>query len=1040
MLLLWFMACGSDKGITIFNSPPEPFITSHEQNTSFYEGQQVLLIGSLSDPNDAPENISSRWYAGSREICSSSYADSEGKVYCDATILEGDEQLILEATDPDNATGSDFLDIIVSPSLPPSSEIINPITDGVYYSDLLISFQGRIWDPEEEPDTLVAYWKSSNDGILENIDVIPDENGVVQGYAQLSEGQHAITLHVEDSVGKTNSPEATIIRVGAPNSAPSCAIITPSNQDVAAAGVGLSFVGEVHDVDLPANLLSVSWASDKDGELGISTPSTAGAVIFSYSDLSVDTHTITMLVTDELGETCADIISLRISNPPMVEILSPTDGTVFSEGDAIGFEVLVSDAQAAPEELTLRWDLDGAPYSLTPATSSGIALHTDSSIPSGTHVLSVTATDTDGLTNADQMSFVVNGLPSSPIVSIQPQPAYTEDNLLAQAAGSVDPEGDLVTYTYEWFKNGTSQGITSASLSAGNTQKHELWTVRVTPFDSISSGTPTESSITIHNTPPEITDIVIAPLSGYYNDIILQCNPNAIDPDELPDFSYIWLVDGQIVGTDLDIELNGLGLVPGDDVTCIVTATDSDGAADTYSETITLENRPPTVNDVMLTPNPIFTNDTVTANPTITDPDGDTIASIHYEWHISDASNNYNDWIVQTGLSNTLDGLQHFEKDDVISVIVTPNDGTIDGSSFTSSSYTVENSTPTAPLAHITPNPAIVGQQDLYCMIDMEASDPDGDPIQYSFSWYDPSNNVWSTSAISNTVSNTLPSSDTTVGTWICTVNPHDGIEFGTPGNAEVLIQDDCPPTGDGSSHSCAASSCYHILANGYSQGDGYYWIDPDGAGVVEAYCDMTTEGGGWSLALQVDAGSNLFAYNSAYWTNNQEYGTLTDFASGLDYKSPLFFRSTAQEVLIELESNASSHAMATTLTQPRPLRTLFATNTYVATNFGRTEWMAFDTNTSLQSCCNQEGFNNSTASTDGLNVRIGILANGPTDCDCDSPDSVIGLGRSDDSCYQNGIFSLGYPVMAGNVTICDDGTYSNGLRNIGVLGRLYIR
>ena len=205
MILFIIFACRSDKGITVFNTPPEPFITSHEQQTEFYVGQEVQFIGSLSDPNDIPENIMARWYSGSRELCESSYANEEGKVYCDATIIETDEQILLEAIDPDNATGSDFLDIVVSPSLPPSSEIINPYADGVYYSDLLISFQGKITDPEEPSERLTAYWKSSNDGILNNIDIMPDENGVILGYALLSEGQHAITLHVEDSVGKTNN-------------------------------------------------------------------------------------------------------------------------------------------------------------------------------------------------------------------------------------------------------------------------------------------------------------------------------------------------------------------------------------------------------------------------------------------------------------------------------------------------------------------------------------------------------------------------------------------------------------------------------------------------------------------------------------------------------------------------------------------------------------------------------------------------------------------------------------------------------------------
>ena len=35
------------------------------------------------------------------------------------------------------------------------------------------------------------------------------------------------------------------------------------------------------------------------------------------------------------------------------------------------------------------------------------------------------------------------------------------------------------------------------------------------------------------------------------------------------------------------------------------------------------------------------------------------------------------------------------------------------------------------------------------------------------------------------------------------------------------------------------------ILDDGYSTGDGTYWIDPDGTGAFEVYCDMTTDGGG---------------------------------------------------------------------------------------------------------------------------------------------------------------------------------------------------
>ena len=63
------------------------------------------------------------------------------------------------------------MSLVVSPTESPEALILTPTSDGVYYSDQLITFEGLLSDAEDAAETLIGYWESSVDGVLEDVDV-----------------------------------------------------------------------------------------------------------------------------------------------------------------------------------------------------------------------------------------------------------------------------------------------------------------------------------------------------------------------------------------------------------------------------------------------------------------------------------------------------------------------------------------------------------------------------------------------------------------------------------------------------------------------------------------------------------------------------------------------------------------------------------------------------------------------------------------------------------------------------------------------------
>ena len=188
----------------------------------------------------------------------------------------------------------------------------------------------------------------------------------------------------------------------------------------------------------------------------------------------------------------------------------------------------------------------------------------------------------------------------------------------------------------------------------------------------------------------------------------------------------------------------------------------------------------------------VYTTDTVIATASISDADSNQTLSATYEWHVIDFATG-TDNIAQTGSDDTLDGNTHFDRDDEVYVVVTPHDGFTSGTPVTSTARTIGNTPPTGLAISVTPDPAELGQDDLTCSVDIIATDLDGDAIQYTYEWIDPTGTQQQITTNVSDLQDVVLASNTTEGLWTCHVTSFDGTDTGTTISADANVEESMP-------------------------------------------------------------------------------------------------------------------------------------------------------------------------------------------------------------------------------------------------------
>jgi hypothetical protein len=190
-----------------------------------------------------------------------------------------------------------------------------------------------------------------------------------------------------------------------------------------------------------------------------------------------------------------------------------------------------------------------------------------------------------------------NSPPVITSVSILPEKP-TKESELNLSIQSKDPDGDPITYQYQWLKNEEEIiGQNQNTLKKGNFKKGDLIRVRVTPSDGKANGMPFLSTpLQILNSPPIIQEIWMEPKLAYVTDR-LKTNVKSSDPDgDFIYFTYQWEKNGVVLNEERAEFLEKGQFKKGDSIAVIVTPDDREIlGTPKKSEPLIISNSPPLI-------------------------------------------------------------------------------------------------------------------------------------------------------------------------------------------------------------------------------------------------------------------------------------------------------------------------------------------------------------------------------------------------------------------------------------------------------------
>lgn len=321
---------------------------------------------------------------------------------------------------------------------------------------------------------------------------------------------------------------------------------------------------------------------------------------------------IVVRATDQFGDSVTASFRVHIqpvgnTAPTATVALSPAQPLINSTLTATATR---ADAQSHPVNLTYVWKNGSVVLKTTTASDSltdTLNLTEFAAQVAAGDTITVEVTPNDGFVDGNTVSTtrVIDNSNTAPTatVGLSPEDPTVTSVVTATAAPS-DVNGQLVSLTYRWINETTSEElkITSASsnltdtlnLTGLNISKGDTLKVEVTPNDGTTNGTAASDSVTVANSAPVAT--VSLGVGNPTVDSVVTATATATDADgDTVSLTYVWKIGTTTVRTETttsltdQLDLSTTALDVGDAVLTVeVTPNDGtiDGALVSDSKTI----------------------------------------------------------------------------------------------------------------------------------------------------------------------------------------------------------------------------------------------------------------------------------------------------------------------------------------------------------------------------------------------------------------------------------------------------------------------